>query len=158
MMTKKEFKVSYIEYSSIDELETNDAELAYEAIDARKGSFSPYSHFKVGAAVRLASGQIIKAANQENSAFPSGLCAERNAMFYAASKYPSDPIRSIAIAGGLEDELAENPVSPCGACRQVMAQYQTNGGRPITVILVGSKRIWKFHDVESILPFIFDNI
>ena len=86
------------------------------------------------------------------------MCAERSAMFAASSQFPNDPMCSIAIAGGLNGELDPNPVSPCGACRQVMAQYQRNAGHPITVIWVGAERIWKFPNVESILPFIFDNI
>ncbi len=157
-MTEKDIKISYIEYDSIEELCSADASLVRDAIDAMKGSFAPYSNFNVGAALRLDSGRIVKGANQENAAFPSGMCAERSAMFAAASQFPGDYINCIAIAGGEGGVQAENPVSPCGACRQVMAQYQRNAGHPIEVIWVGSKRIWKFPNVESILPFIFDNI
>lgn len=157
-MTEKDIKISYIECDSIEELCSADASLVRDAIDAMKGSFAPYSNFNVGAALRLDSGRIVKGANQENAAFPSGMCAERSAMFAAASQFPGDYINCIAIAGGEGGVQAENPVSPCGACRQVMAQYQRNAGHPIEVIWVGSKRIWKFPNVESILPFIFDNI
>ncbi len=157
-MTEKEYKISFIEYNNPDELSAEDAQLVKEAISAMNGSFSPYSHFQVGAALRLDSGLIVKGANQENAAFPSGMCAERSAMFSAASQFPGDHINSIAIAGGLNGELAPEPVSPCGACRQVMAQYQKNAGHPISVIWVGTGKIWKFPNVESILPFIFDNI
>ncbi len=157
-MTEKEYKISFIEYNSLDELSAEDSHLVKEAISAMDGSFSPYSHFQVGAALRLDSGRIVKGANQENAAFPSGMCAERSAMFSAASQFPGDYINSIAIAGGLNGELAPEPVSPCGACRQVMAQYQKNAGHPISIIWVGANRIWKFPNVESILPFIFDNI
>ncbi len=157
-MTERSFNVSYIEYDSIEELCEADALLVKEAIDAMKGSFAPYSNFNVGAALRLDSGRIVRGANQENAAFPSGMCAERSAMFAASSQFPGDHINCIAIAGGQGGVQADDPVSPCGACRQVMAQYQRNAGHPIEVIWVGAKRIWKFPDVESILPFIFDNI
>lgn len=157
-MTEKDIRISFNEYKSIEELGSEDAQLVREAIAAMEGSFAPYSHFNVGAAIRLDSGKIVKGANQENAAYPSGMCAERSAMFAASSQFPNDPMCSIAIAGGLNGELALDPVSPCGACRQVMAQYQHNAGHPITVIWVGAERIWKFPNVESILPFIFDNI
>ncbi len=157
-MTEKNINISYVEYNSIEELSSADASLVRDAIDAMKGSFAPYSHFNVGAALRLDSGRIVKGANQENAAFPSGMCAERSAMFAASSQFPDDHINCIAIAGGPDGVQADEPVSPCGACRQVMAQYQRNAGHPIEVIWVGAKRIWKFPNVESILPFIFDNI
>lgn len=157
-MTEKELKISYAEFNFIEELNEEDGLLVREAVDAMKGSFSPYSHFKVGAAVRLASGRIVKGANQENAAFPSGTCAERSAMFAAAAQYSDDAMRAIAVAGGHEGVLADMPVSPCGACRQVMAQYQKNAGQPMRVLLVGAKKIWVFEDVGCILPFIFDNI
>lgn len=157
-MTNKELRISFEEYNSIEELSKEDAQLVEAAISIRKGAFSPYSHFKVGAALRLSSGTIVTGSNQENAAYPSGTCAERTAMFYASAQYPNDSIRCIAVVGGLEDNLAENPVTPCGACRQVMSQYQRNAGHPIQIILAGTKKIWKFPNVESILPFIFDNI
>lgn len=157
-MTEKELKISYAEYNSIENLNEEDALLVREAIDAMKASFSPYSHFKVGAAVRLASGTIVKGANQENAAFPSGLCAERSAMFAAASQYPAEAMRAIAVVGGQDGVIADIPVSPCGACRQVMAQYQRNAGESMRVILIGAAKIWVFEDVSCILPFIFDNI
>lgn len=157
-MTEKELKISYTEYNSIEDLNEEDRLLVKEAIDAMKASFSPYSQFKVGAALRLASGRIVKGANQENAAFPSGLCAERSAMFAAASQFPDDAMRCLAVAGGQNGVLAEMPVSPCGACRQVMAQYQRNAGESMRVILIGAAKIWVFEDVSCILPFIFDNI
>ena len=157
-MTEKEIKISYKEFDSVEELPADQAELVSAARDAMKGCFSPYSGFSVGAALRLKSGRIVTAANQENAAFPSGLCAERSAMFYAASNYPDDSIVGIAVCGGPEGQMCENPVTPCGACRQVMAQYQTKGGRPMEVILVGGERIWKFSKVDDILPLIFDSL
>lgn len=157
-MTSKEIKIAYLEYESIDQLGPKDKELVEAAIEATRGSYAPYSRFNVGAAVRLDNGLIVKGANQENAAYPSGTCAERTAMFYASAAYPDNAIISIAITAGQGGILCENPVTPCGACRQVMAQYQDKGGQPMTILLAGSNRIWKFEKVDDILPLIFDSI
>ena len=157
-MTSKEFKISYSEYSSIEELCPEDKQLAEAAIEAMSGAYAPYSHFHVGAAVRMSNGDIVKGANQENAAFPSGICAERTAMFAAGAKYPDKAMKSIAIVGGVYGRMTAEPATPCGACRQVMAQYQTKAGAPVSVIMVGTKRIWKFDKVDDILPLIFDSI
>jgi len=157
-MTNKEIKIAYFEYESPDQLDPEDRELAEAAIEATEGSYAPYSGFNVGAAVRLDSGKIIKGSNQENAAYPSGLCAERTAMFYAAATYPDNAIISIAVTASQDGILCDNPATPCGACRQVMAQYQTKGGRPMSILLVGKNKIWKFSKVDDILPLIFDSI
>ena len=157
-MTSKEIKIAYIEYESLDQLDPQDRELAEAAIEATKGSYAPYSGFNVGAAVRLDTGEIVKGANQENAAYPSGLCAERTAMFYASATYPDSIIESIAVTASQNGILCGNPASPCGACRQVMAQYQTKGGKPMMVLLVGAEKIWKFEKVDDLLPLIFDSI
>ena len=147
-----------MEYDSIDQLDPQDRKLAQAASDAMKLAYAPYSDFHVGAAVMFDDGEIVKGSNQENAAYPSGICAERTAMFYASSSRPDCIMTGIAIAGGLKGELSENPATPCGACRQVMAQYQLKGGKPMAVILVGASKIWKFEKVDDILPFIFDSI
>ena len=140
------------------EMTPEDQALVAAALDAQKGSYSPYSNFQVGAALRLADGTVVQGANQENAAYPSGLCAERTAMFYAHAHYKDVPFESLAIAGSDHGVLCESPASPCGACRQVMAEYQRKSGKPMSVILVGSKRIRKFWKVDDILPFIFDSL
>ena len=157
-MTEKQINIKFHEYSSLDELAKEDRELAESAIDAMKGSYAPYSHFNVGAAVRLSNGVIVQGANQENAAFPSGLCAERTAMFHAGATYPDKAMVSLAIAGGVMGRLAKAPATPCGACRQVMAQYQLKGGHPMSVLMIGDGLIWKFDRVDDILPLIFDSI
>ena len=157
-MTEKQINISFHEYSSISELPQKDQELCHAAIEAMQGSYAPYSHFNVGAAVRLSNGIIVKGANQENAAFPSGLCAERTALFSAGASYPDKAIVSLALAGGVGGRLAKAPATPCGACRQVMAQYQLKGGKPMSVIMIGDGRIWKFDKVDDILPLIFDSI
>ena len=157
-MTNKEIKIAYEEYASLEELQPQDRALAEAAIDAVSLSYAPYSHFNVGAAVRFEDGEIIKGANQENAAYPSGQCAERTALFYASASRPDMAITSIAIAAGQNGNLIASPVTPCGACRQVMAQYQTKGGLPMSVLLVGAEKVWKFEKVDDLLPFIFDSI
>ena len=149
--------INYTEYSSIDEMEPQDIELVKAAIEAQKGSYAPYSKFNVGAALRLEDGTIVKGANQENAAYPSGLCAERTAMFSASANYPGKAMLSLAIVGGFQGSLGDTPCSPCGACRQVMAEYQTLSGQAMSVIMYGTKKTWKFDKVDDILPFIFDS-
>ena len=157
-MTNKEIKIAYIEYESLDQLDSADRKLADAAIEAISQSYAPYSNFNVGAAIMFEDGEILKGSNQENAAYPSGLCAERTALFYASSSRPDTPIKALAIAAGQNGKLCRTPATPCGACRQVMAQYQTKGERPMAVILVGADKIWKFEKVDDLLPLIFDSI
>lgn len=157
-MTDKKVEILFKEFSSPEEMSSADQKLVRAAMEAQKSSYAPYSHFNVGAAVRLEDGTIIKGSNQENAASPSGLCAERTAMFAAGANYPGVPMVSIAIVGGPSLGLCANPATPCGACRQVMAEYQKIGGKPMSVILVGADKIWKFDRVDDVLPFIFDSI
>ncbi|MBQ1619138.1 MAG: cytidine deaminase [Bacteroidales bacterium] len=157
-MSEKHLNITYQEYGSLEELDDKDRELALKAIDAMKGSYAPYSHFNVGSAVRMSNGKIVQGANQENAAFPSGLCAERTAMFSAGAKYPDKDMESIAIAGGVMGRLGHEPATPCGACRQVMAQYQAKSGKPMSVIMVGDGKVWKFDRVDDVLPLIFNSI
>jgi cytidine deaminase len=155
---KKTLSFNYEEFSSASRMLPEDQELVAAALDAQKGSYSPYSQFQVGAALRLANGLVVKGANQENAAYPSGLCAERVAMFWAGANYPDVPFDTLAIAGSDHGVLCESPASPCGACRQVMAEYQKKHKTPLKIILVGSKRIRKFACVDDLLPFIFDSL
>ena len=157
-MTNNEIKIAYQEFDSIDQLLPKDRELAQAAIDATKLSYAPYSNFNVGAAVMFEDGEIIKGANQENAAYPSGLCAERTALFYASASRPDKPMSAIAIAASQNGTLLQNPATPCGACRQVMAQYQLKSGRPMMTLLIGAEKIWKFEKIDDLLPLIFDSI
>jgi len=157
-MTSKEIKIAYLEYRSLDELDVQDRCLAQAAIDATSQSYAPYSKFNVGAAVMFEDGEIVKGANQENAAYPSGLCAERTALFYASASRPDKAMTSLAIAASQNGKLCQTPATPCGACRQVMAQYQTKSGKPMSVLLVGAEKIWKFSKVDDLLPLIFDSI
>ena len=157
-MAEKQLSINYQEFSSPDQMSAQDQELVRVALEAQKGSYSPYSQFQVGAALLLANGMVVKGANQENIAYPSGLCAERSAMFWAGANYPDVPFDTLAIAGSDHGVLCESPASPCGSCRQVMAEYQKKHKRPLKIILVGSKRIRKFACVDDLLPFIFDSL
>ena len=157
-MSKKRLTIDYEEFASVEEMNAEDQMLVGKALEAQKGSYSPYSHFQVGAALLLADGTIVKGANQENAAYPSGLCAERTALFAAGANYPDVPLECLVIAGSDHGVLCESPASPCGACRQVMAEYQKKFGKPLKIILVGSKRIRKFYQVDDLLPFIFDSL
>jgi len=157
-MASKELKIIYEEFTSASQMSERDRMLVAAALDAQKGSYSPYSQFQVGAALLLADGTVVKGANQENAAYPSGLCAERTAMFAASANYPDVPMVALAIAGSDHGVLCNSPATPCGACRQVMAQYQRKYQHKIEVILVGKKKIMKFEKVEDILPFVFSSL
>ena len=157
-MTNKEIIIAYQEFDSLNELSHKDRLLAEAAIDATSRSYAPYSNFNVGAAIMYEDGEIIQGSNQENAAYPSGLCAERTALFYASSRRPDTPIISLAIAASQKGTLCNIPATPCGACRQVMAQYQVKSGKPMTVLLVGGEKIWKFASVDDLLPLTFNSI
>ena len=157
-MTNKEIKIAYREYDSLEQLDAEDRKLADAAIDAMKNAYAPYSGFSVGAAVMFEDGEIVKGSNQENAAYPSGLCAERTALFYASASRPDKAMAALAIAAGQNGEICGTPATPCGACRQVMAQYQVKSGRPMKILLVGADRIWEFDKVDDLLPLIFDSI
>lgn len=155
----KKLVIDYQEFESIEQMLPEDQQLCHAAIKAIDGSYSPYSKFSVGAAVRLDDGTIVTGANQENVAYPSGTCAERSAMFYAGANYPDRAMVCIAVASRYADGTMPNyPASPCGACRQVMAEYQKKGKRPMQVILVGAKAIRKFAKIDDVLPFIFSSL
>ena len=157
-MQNKKIEINYLEYSGLEELEPKDRELCEAAEKALTGSYAPYSKFNVGAAVRLADGSIVTGANQENAAYPSGLCAERTAMFSAHANHPGTPMTAIAITAAQNGKLNEDITAPCGACRQVMAEYQKVSGRKWTILLYGKKKIIKLSQVDDILPFIFTNL
>ena len=155
---KKMLTIPYEEFASIDELGAADRARLEEAIGAVKGSYAPSSHFHLGAAVRLADGTVVTGANQENAAFPSGLCAERTAMFAAGANHPGVAFEAIAVVCSRDGVLMPNPGSPCGACRQVMAQYERLSGRPMRIILGRGGPILAFEGVESLMPLIFNDL
>ena len=157
-MEQKFFRIDYTEYSSINELPAEDRELVLAAREATSGSYAPFSGFNVGAAVRLSDGTVIKGSNQENAAFPSGLCAERVALFYANASHPDIPVDTLAVTAVQNGVFCPEPAAPCGACRQVMAEVQKRSGKKMRIILAGLEKIYVFPSVDSILPLIFDNL
>ena len=139
-----------------DELSDIDRHLVDDARSATGRSYAPYSKFHVGAAILLDNGEIITGANQENAAYPSGTCAERSACYYAHARYPEARFTAIAIAArGTDGNEVETPVSPCGACRQALLEYETLAGHDVRVILAGRDRIYILPSVRSTLPLAF---
>ncbi len=139
-----------------EELSTADRELMDAARAATRRSYAPYSHFSVGAAARLADGTIVSGSNQENAAYPSGLCAERTTLFYANSRYPDQAVDTLAIAARNEHgEFLEAPIPPCGACRQVMAEVESRFNHPLRLLLFGTKGTYELKGVSSLLPLSF---
>lgn len=157
-MNRKSITISYSEYNSKNELPAKDKELLDVAIEATKNSYAPYSRFNVGAAVRLANGEIISASNQENAAYPSGLCAERVAIFYANSRFPDVKVEALAVTASVNGDICDNPTYPCGACRQVLAETEQRSGNNIRIIIGGEKITQVIDSVEGLLPFVFDNL
>ena len=154
-MEQKEIRISYQVYKGMDELKDEWRELIREARKIAEKAWSPYSGFCVGAAVRLANGTIITGNNQENAAYPSGLCAERTALFYANANYPDIAVESVAITAHNARGLVKEPVKPCGSCRQVMLETEFRFKHPIQIILDGQSSIFIFEGVDSLLPFSF---
>lgn len=144
-------------YNSVNELPVTFQNLMHKAQEARKMAYAPYSHFKVGAALLLANGEIIIGNNQENAAFPSGLCAERVAVFQAGAVFPGIVIEALAISAGSIKEINQSPVPPCGACRQSLAEYEVKQDAPIIVLFMGEQgQIVKATSIRDLLPLIFD--
>ena len=156
-MKRLEHKTEYFELSSSEELCEKEQGLIEKAQEAIANSYSPYSNFAVGAAVLLDTGEIIKGANQENAAYPSGLCAERVALFYANAQFPDKKIKAIAIAAKNVNGLLENPVAPCGACRQVMLESESRSKQDMRIFLIGKKKIYLIKSVGDLLPLHFDS-
>jgi cytidine deaminase len=158
MAVKRDSSFQYTEYSGIDALPQNLKNLALSAKKAADSSYSPYSKFAVGAAVLLENGEVILGSNQENGAYPSGICAERVALFYAGAAYPNIPVVAIAVVAFYEGKPVVEPVAPCGACRQVMIETQNNGKKPYSVVMLGKTKVVVVEDVRFLLPFAFSNI
>ena len=143
------------DYCSMEDLTAEERMLVERACDATHNAYARYSHFCVGAALLLNDGTVVIGANQENAAFPSGLCAERSAIFAAQSNYPDQPIRMLAIAARSGGVLRDKPVSPCGSCRQVIIEMEDRYQQPIEILLYGKSGIYRMHSIKDLLPFCF---
>ena len=156
MGNRIEIKAEITEYDSVDEIQELDATLLEMAGKAADSAYAPYSRFNVGAAVLLENGEIIQGNNQENVAYPSGLCAERVALFSVGANHPGISVRAIAITAKSENFTIDEPLAPCGACRQVMVEYEKKSGKDMRIILRGQEgKIHIINSVEDILPFSF---
>ena len=154
-MKTTEIKIVVHEFANIVELPLNDRNLLMEARRITEQAYAPYSGFHVGAAVLLENGMIVTGNNQENSAYPSGLCAERVALFYANANYSNSAVKTIAISASKSGALVNEPVKPCGSCRQAMAETELRFKTPIRIILDGQDGILVLNGVESLLPLSF---
>ncbi len=157
-MTKRELTTTYIACSE-DELAAADRDLVDAAKKATYTSYSPYSRFSVGAAVRLTNGEVLSGSNQENAAFSAGTCAERCTMFYANAKFPDEAITTIAIAArSTNGDFTGAPISPCGVCRQALIEAQTRAKDKLRVIMYGKREVYIVESISDLLPFQFDEI
>lgn len=155
-MEEHSINISYSEFDAVSELEVADRDLLILADEACNKAYAPYSSFQVGAALLLENGEIVCGSNQENAAYPSGLCAERVAMFAASAKYPGVAFKAIAITAKSKKFAVNYPVSPCGACRQVMAEYENFGKNSFKVLLKGEQgKIIIINNISSLLPLAF---
>jgi cytidine deaminase len=155
MATTHNITISYREFDNSEELESSDKTLVAAAMEAAHNAYAPYSMFRVGAAMRLESGTIVRGANVENAAFPSGICAERSAISASVSNYPADKPVAIAIAAFTESGLTEEPVTPCGNCRQVIVEEEARNNTRIRIILAGKKKTIVIESIKSLLPLQF---
>lgn len=147
----------FLVFDSIDELPIAIQNLMKQAIEIRKKAYAPYSKFRVGAAILLDNEQIVLGSNQENAAYPSGLCAERVAIFYAGANYPEAKILKIAITAASDTNPTTAPIPPCGSCRQSIAEYEIKQETPIEIYFMGEfGQIYKSDSLKNLLPFMFD--
>ena len=157
-MQKKKISFELSEFQSPQELEKGLQQLLQAAEESRADAYAPYSNFKVGAAVLLENGEVVIGNNQENASYPSGLCAERVAVFQAGARFPGILIKAIAISAGSVKFPVNKPAAPCGNCRQAIAEYELKQDQPITLILRGEEGpVYKIDSIADILPLAFGN-
>lgn len=157
-MEKIKLTLDYLLFNSIDELSKEDCQLMQLAAKARENAYAPYSNFKVGAAILMANGKVVIGNNQENASYPSGLCAERVAIFQAGAIYPEIDIKAIAVCGMSLDNVVDEPVTSCGNCRQSMVEYEQKQKKAIPIIMMGEKgKVIKCESITNLLPLVFDS-
>lgn len=148
---------TFTHFEDLSELPIDIQELMGEAISAREKAYAPYSNFKVGAAILLDNNKIVCGSNQENAAYPSGLCAERVAIFYAGANYPSAKILKIAITAASEITPTLEPIPPCGACRQAIAEYEMKQNQQVELYFMGATgAVFQSDSLQNLLPFMFN--
>ncbi|MDD2635361.1 MAG: cytidine deaminase [Bacteroidales bacterium] len=155
-MKDKEIHILYkeLQYSDLNEI---DIKLVSKALESAKNAYAPYSHFRVGASVLLEDGIIVAGNNQENAAYPSGLCAERVALFYANANYPNTTVNSIVVVViDQDDNIVPQTISPCGSCRQVIAETEMRYKKNIRILLASKNHILEFKSILDLLPLSFN--
>ncbi|WP_300027400.1 cytidine deaminase [uncultured Maribacter sp.] len=158
MVSQKKISFDITVYDSLSELSSGDQNLMSVAVKARKRAYAPYSSFNVGASVLLENGEIIEGNNQENASYPSGLCAERVAVFYAGSKYPGMKIKAIAITAASLNHEVNQPAAPCGNCRQAISEYEFRQQEPIKILLMGETgSVIECNSLADLLPLGFNS-
>ena len=156
-MNTKKITVALTEFENLEELSSQDRSLMIRAIEARKNAYAPYSSFNVGAAIRLENGEVVIGNNQENASYPSGLCAERVAVFQAGARFPKVVIEAIAISAASENHEVTTPAAPCGNCRQSISEYEFRQKKPISIFMMGKTgKIVKSNSIADLLPMAFD--
>jgi len=144
-------------FDNLNELPSDILELMQKAIEARQKAYAPYSKFYVGAAILLYNGEIIIGSNQENASYPSGLCAERTAVYYAGAKYPNAKMLKMAITAASQNQQTDSPIPPCGACRQALVEYEVRQKEPIEIYFMGETgKVVKSESLANLLPLVFD--
>jgi cytidine deaminase len=155
-MKKESASFEYESYEAPEDLPATDRDLFRRAVEAAASAYAPYSQFRVGAALRLDDGTVITGSNQENAAYPSGLCAERVALFHAGAAHPGKKVTALAVAAFAANEKRPRPATPCGDCRQVMVETERRHGRPMRIVaLAGENRCIAVPSAASLLPFAF---
>ena len=155
----KELKIesTLFVFDSLQDVPEDIKNLMNHAIKARNNAYAPYSNFNVGAAILLDSGEIISGSNQENASYPSGLCAERTAIYYAGAKYPDSKMMKMAITASSQNNPTKSPIPPCGACRQAISEYEVKQELPIEIYFMGETgKVIKSNSIANLLPFVFD--
>ena len=145
-------------YNDIKELPQSIQNLMAKAVEARENAYAPYSKFNVGAAIRLDNGEIVTGSNQENASYPSGLCAERTAVYYANAKYPNNKMLEMALTASSQKKTTAQPIAPCGACRQAIAEYENKQNHPIEIYFMGAQgKVVKSASLSNLLPLLFES-
>ena len=145
-------------FDSLQELPEKVQQLMEIAVDTREKAYAPYSKFKVGAAILLDNEEIVSGSNQENASYPSGLCAERTALYYAGAKYPEAKMVIMALTASSKNQITDKPIPPCGACRQAISEYENKQELPIEIYFMGAEgKIIKSNSLANLLPFGFES-
>ena len=158
MAAQKKISFDITVYDSFEQLSLNDQALMLRAVSARKNAYAPYSKFRVGAAVEMDNSEIVIGSNQENASYPSGLCAERVAIFHAGAKFPGVTVKTIAITATSDNYQVSVPAAPCGNCRQAIFEYEFKQKQPIRILLMGEKgSVVECNAISDLLPLGFNS-